>query len=221
MIRIVAFVACFALFACDSGQGDLDPKQNPANTLSQDKAAVREAFDSYRKALLSGDGESAARKMDRKTIRWYLNALKKARLCNLKELERENFVSKLAILRLRHEFTAKELLKLDAPAVVAHAVREEWIAKSSMSSMELAKVDVMGNTAHIYIKRIPGVPVLKLAKEEGEWKLSLYEMINAGSQIFDKRVHASGKSASEFILDLLPSLSTKRVDRMILHGPLP
>lgn len=82
---------------------------------------------------------------------------------------------RLAVLRLRHEFTAEELRPLDGADLVRIAVEEAWSSPKPLSALTVTGVEEDGNVAALRVERA-GEPVpvrLVLRREQGLWKLDL------------------------------------------------
>jgi hypothetical protein len=85
---------------------------------------------------------------------------------------------RLAVLRLRHEFTAAELRPLAGTDLVRLAVEEEWTSPKPLAVLTVTGAAVDGATATLAVERAgEGVPVrLVLRQEEGAWRLDLVEL---------------------------------------------
>ncbi len=85
---------------------------------------------------------------------------------------------RLAVLRLRHEFTAEELRPLAGTDLVRLAVEEEWTSPKPLAVLTVTGAAVDGATATLGVERAgEAVPVrLVLRQEEGAWRLDLVEL---------------------------------------------
>lgn len=85
---------------------------------------------------------------------------------------------RLAVLRLRHEFTAEELRPLAGADLVRLAVEEGWTSPMPLAVLTVTGAAVNGATATLAVKRAgEDVPVrLVLRQEEGAWRLDSVEL---------------------------------------------
>jgi hypothetical protein len=85
---------------------------------------------------------------------------------------------RLAVLRLRHEFTAAELRPLSGADLVRIAVEEEWSSPKPLAVLTVTGAEEAGGTAVLRAERA-GEPVpvrLVLRREAGQWRLDLVEL---------------------------------------------
>ncbi len=85
---------------------------------------------------------------------------------------------RLAVLRLRHEFTAEELRPLSGADLIRLAVEEEWTSPKPLAVLGVAEVAPSGDTTVLRAERA-GEPVpvrLVLRREQGAWRLDLVEL---------------------------------------------
>jgi hypothetical protein len=86
-------------------------------------------------------------------------------------------VDRLAVLRLRHEFTADELRPLSGADLMGLAVAEEWTSPEPLAVLTVTGAALDGDAATLQVARAgESVPVrLVLRRERGAWKLDLVE----------------------------------------------
>ena len=137
--------------------------------------AVRDAFARYVAALEARDGATAA------TL---VTAASLAREEHLRDLALEAPRAtvaalppsdQLAVLRLRHEFTADELRPLTGTDLVRIAVEEAWSSPKPLAVLTVTGVETTGDTSTLRVARA-GEPVpvrLVFRREQGTWKLDL------------------------------------------------
>ncbi|HJQ38429.1 MAG TPA: hypothetical protein VKB93_14925 [Thermoanaerobaculia bacterium] len=195
------------------GSASLDAAE-PTNA-----AAVRKVFSEYRTALLDGNGAAAADLVTSGTIAYYDEARQLAMSLPRAKLAELDFLSKLMVLRLRHEFTNAQLAALTGRELLAIGVKNGWISKSSVANSELAEVKVDGAKATASLTVAPQIPLFHFQKESGKWKLDLLALFGMGNAAMRQQVEKSGLSEEQFILRLLGMLSSRKVDAGILSGP--
>lgn len=138
-------------------------------------AAVREAFARYVAALAARDGVEAARLVTagslarEEALRDLALTAPPATVAALPTADR------LAVLRLRHEFTVEELGPLHGEDLVRVAAEEAWTSPRPLSALTVTGVAEDGDTATLEVER-GGEPVpvrLVLRREQESWKLDL------------------------------------------------
>jgi len=185
-----------------------------------DAASIRKTFGDYQKALLDGDGAKAAEVVSARTIAYYDDALTQALSTPREKLAKLDIITKLMVLRLRHEFDKARLTGMSGRELLVFAVDKGWISKSSVASFEGLEIEVDGPKASAEVAAFPGVPLFHFVKEGGQWKLDLVESFGLAGQAFGQEVAKSGMPEEEFLLRILGVLSPDRkVDERILAGP--
>lgn len=181
---------------------------------------IRAAFGKYREALLEGDGQAAWQAIDRDTQNYYSQAVKDALMLSKKDFEQIDFMRKLLVVRMRHEFRKSELEKLTGQKAFAHGVKQGWIDKSAAQrTRTIEKLKVQGDTAAGYLPLAPNTPAFHFVKMDGAWKLSLVKGLPLANAAFDQLRKAQDVSEQEFISQLLQLVSGREVDAAIYDGP--
>jgi hypothetical protein len=148
--------------------------------------AVRDAFARYVAALEARDGATAA------TLVTAAGLAREEHLRDLALTAPRATVAALphsdllAILRLRHEFTAAELRPLGGADLVRIAVEEAWSSPKPLAVLTVTAVEEAGDTATLRVARA-GEPVpvrLVLRREQGGWKLDLAELARGADAAF-------------------------------------
>lgn len=188
---------------------------------AKDTRAIKEVFSGYRAALLEGDGVRTADLVSAQTIKFYEEIVALALSAPPRELSRLDFVAKLMVLRVRHEYDKADIEKMTGRELLITGVRRGWISKSSLSGLEhLAAIKVDGHKASAEMPSAPGIPVLHFLHESGEWKLHLLASFELANYAIGQEVAKSGLTEDQFIVRLLNALSPKKVDEeQIFSGP--
>jgi hypothetical protein len=139
---------------------------------------VRDAFARYVAAVRERDGAAAARLVTsgslarEEKLRDFALDAPPATVMALPPTDR------LAVLRLRHEFTAEELRPLSGADLVRTAVDEAWSSPKVLAALTPAEVEVTGGVAMLRVERAgDAVPVrLVLRQEFGAWRIDLGEL---------------------------------------------
>jgi hypothetical protein len=139
---------------------------------------ARDAFARYAAAVRARDGAAAARLVTsgslarEEKLRDFALDAPPATVMALPPTDR------LAVLRLRHEFTAEELRPLSGADLVRTAVDEAWYSPKVLAALTPAEVEVTGGVAMLRVERAgDAVPVrLVLRQEFGAWWIDLGEL---------------------------------------------
>lgn len=139
---------------------------------------IRASFHGYVAALVAHDGAAAATMVTASSLE------REERLRDLALMAPVDIVAalppadRLAVLRLRHEFTAEELRPLGGADLIRIAVEEAWSSPKPLSALTVAEIVEEGEAATLRVERA-GEPVpvrLVLRREQGLWKLDLEEL---------------------------------------------
>jgi hypothetical protein len=145
---------------------------------------IRAAFQRYVAALVARDGAAAATMVTAGSLE------RDERLRDLALTAPPDIVAalppadRLAVLRLRQEFTAEELAPLGGADLIRIAVAEAWSSPKPLSALTVAGVEEDGDAATLRVERA-GEPVpvrLVLRREQGLWKLDLEELARGSDE---------------------------------------
>ena len=118
-----------------------------ASAQTDDVAAIRDLFNRYKTALLSGDGATAARLVDTETFQ-YFEEIKGLTLTGTEDAVRQRpFVDRLLIVTMRHELPVAELEGMDLEGLLKHAIDAGWIGKQSIMGLGIGEITVDGDQA--------------------------------------------------------------------------
>lgn len=188
---------------------------------SQDIQDIRAVFQQYREALLESNGQAAAELVDAKTIQWYGNVLQDALFLEKDDLLSLDILKKFTVLRLRQEFKRDELEAMTGRGLFILAVNQGWISQESVEKAELAEVKTENDYAVASIKEAPTMPAFYFIKEDGQWRLALWQIFPLAIQSLEASAAESGLSEEEFVFFILEQISGTPVNESILEGPLP
>ena len=139
---------------------------------------VRDAFARYVAALEARDGATAAALVTADSLAHEERLRDLALTAPPATVAALPPADQLAVLRLRHEFTAEELRPLAGADLVRITVEEAWSSPKPLAVLTVAGVDAAGDRAALRVERA-GEPVplrLLFRREEGAWKLDLVEL---------------------------------------------
>lgn len=153
--------------------------------VSANEAAIRLAFDRYRDALVARDGSAAAAAVTATSHAYYERLRDLALDADRPTLGRLGLAEQVAILRLRHEFTATELTPLSGSEVIATSVAESWDSPHVLQRLHIDKVELQKDEALTTVLPSSGSdPVsYRFELKNGEWKLDLVHLAQSSEPI--------------------------------------
>ncbi|MEM8933979.1 MAG: hypothetical protein AAGE94_22500 [Acidobacteriota bacterium] len=218
-----ALVTCLFL-GCGGGEPTTNESANEppaaaAPTPAEDEAAVRAAFEEYRAALLSADGARAARAVDRPTIDWYQGTIDKARSIDRGGLDELTIMEKFTVLRLRHEFDRAALDAMTGESLFALAVENEWVNRTSVERVELARITLDGDAASASINTDLETPLFYFSRRRDDWGFALWRTFPVADESLAQLIVDHGITVDQFVVSSLETLTNSPVDLAIYDGP--
>lgn len=184
-------------------------------------AKIQQTYKKYRSALLSNEGLSAWKEIDKRTQDYYHDIARDCISLDRKDFDRLDLISKILILRIRLEYRAEQLKKMDGKDIFTVGVKKGWINNSSVQAIKhLSRVTVNQNMAQGFIEQAPDIPALHFAKEGNDWKLSLWRSFEMGNMALRQTIQSKKMSENEFLKRVLGQLSKYKVDDQIFNGPI-
>lgn len=198
---VTAGVLCVVLAACSGGER-AEPVPSPRSTVSGSavaKAAVAQAFSSYREALLAKDGRTVAALLTAESIEYYAGMKKLALTAPESYLRRARMSDQLAVILLRATVPAEDIRSWSTTQLVIDAVRRgqqrNWnfganLNAAAVERMSAGTVEVSGDVGTVLVK-LDGKesPVsFTFYRENGRWKFRLIPLLDATEGAFRARV---------------------------------
>lgn len=177
---------------------------------------VHESFEQYRTAILAGDGETAVQYLNQASINYYDDMLKDALYLKESEFEERTILDKFMILRLRMNFTAKELKNMNGRELIVYSIQKGWIGKSSVINIEISEeTKIKGDWATIEVLQNGQGSDLNFIfqKENDIWKLDINEIFKITNMTLAYFVQQSDYTEKEFIEMVLESADNKKVQK--------
>lgn len=187
-----------------------------------DKNAIKGTLNRYRDAIKAADGELVYKLLDSKTIQWYDDALKDALSLKKADLEKRDYLEKLTVLRLRHEFLRADLEKKTGKEVIVDGVKKGWIGGSFADMIVIQFMDKdkdKDGMVFVTLRQAPKVPAFYFASEDGKWKLALSHTFRLANKGFEQLQAKSSLSTEDFLAKMLEDATRKKVDKSIFDGP--
>ena len=194
---LVALISCFLVFSIFADE-------------------VHESFEHYRTAILSKDGETAVQYLNQASINYYDDMLKDALYLKESEFEERTILDKLMILRLRMNFSAKELKKMNGRELIVYSIQKGWIGKSSVINIEISEeTKIKGDWATIEVMQNGQGSGLNFIfqKENDIWKLDIKEIFKISNMTLAYLIKQSDCTEKEFIEMVLENTDNKKVSK--------
>ncbi len=186
----------------------------PASARSEgDAEAVRRVFSAYRSALLAGEGDAAAALLSRSTYDYYDEMRRLALYGDAATVQAQSLINQLQILMLRLRIPADELESLSPGELIAHAVDQGWIGKSSVLETQPGKALAEGDVAvlHVRIDEQDAGPAFHFRRESGAWRLDLVPATQLGNAALQVAASQQGVPEREFLLVLVESVLGRKI----------
>ncbi len=182
---------------------------------------VRAAFASYKAAAIGGDGAGAASFVDRTTVVYYDEALRRARTATEGEVRGLPLVDRLVVLSIRQRIPSATLRGLDGRRLVAAGVNEGWIGRQGTEHMELGEVTVNGDVADapVLVDGQPSEFAFRFRREPAGWRLDLTSVHPATERALESAIAQSGMTPDAFMEAALQQATGRPVDPSIWSPP--
>ncbi|MFI6833084.1 hypothetical protein ACIBG5_38625 [Kribbella sp. NPDC050241] len=165
----------------------------PSPTLSgsaADKAAVTEAFSSYREALLAKDGKTVAALLTAESLEYFAATRKLALTAPESYLRRARMSDQLAVIFLRATVPVEHIRGWSTTQLVIHAVQRGQLNAAAVERMSAGPVEVAGDIGTVSMTldgKESGVS-LTFYRESGQWKFRLIPLLEAAENALRARV---------------------------------
>ena len=193
----------------------------------EDQDLIRQAFDTYKAAVLTADGEGAASVVSKRSLAYY-GEMQRVALCESAAAVKERpFVDRLLVVHFRHTAPAETLIAMSDPDAFVFAINHGWIGKESVMDTELGAVTLTsekrarGKTLHF------GEPSgsFPFIRQADGWKVNLLRTLRATGKVIEK---ASGLRAleqsggqEELLFNMTEALSGTRPSEQIWEPVAP
>lgn len=192
---------------------------------SQNKegAAVKEAFENYKKEILAGKGKEAAGYLDKTTVVYYEQILDLALHATGDELDEKSMIDRLNVYTARHRVAVELLKKMSGRDFLVYAIDNGMIGKNSVKTVAIGEVSVDGTTARgqAVANGTPTPMYFSFNKEDGAWKIDITSIFPTTVMALEKVVTESGMSEDEFIFRAIEMVSGSPVSDDIKEPLIP
>jgi hypothetical protein len=189
---------------------------------TDDVAAIRDLFNRYKTALLSGDGATAARLVDTETFA-YFDEIKALTLSGTEDVVKKRpFVDRLLIVTMRHELPLDQLRGMDLEGLLKHAIDAGWIGKQSIMGLGIGEITVNGDQATAVAitptSQAAADPAAssqglqyRFVRDHGEWRFGFRSLVESINQMIAQLTSQMGTDQDALIFVLVEQLSGRKV----------
>ena len=205
---------CLALaFAIVMGGG----KTTSALSSIDERQMVRQVFEGYKQAVLSENGEAVASFLSQETIDYYGDMQKLAVCASPQEVRTQSMANRMQVLLLRWSVPPELLPQMSELELVAYAVNQGWIGKSTVVTMNISNVTVSDSVAVAQVIKNdrPSRIKFRFLKQSGAWKFDLMPVLQVSNVAFKELATQSGIEENDFIFRMLESLRGKQPTEQI------
>lgn len=191
-------------------------------TVKATPDAVEEAFQAYKQALLTSNGEKAAEVVTQSSHDLYRDYAEQALSLDRAAIGRLHIADRITVLLLRHDLAPERLAEMTGGEVITHAVRKGWISKEGTSKLLLGNFEVDRDFATGTVLHNDGSESsfkLEFVKEDGQWRLDLVRMLELARIGIQHAVEQTGMNEDEFVLFLLEFSTGRKADASIWDAP--
>ena len=192
-----------------------------AQRSEPEEAVIRRVFLTYKEAILQQQGQSAVSLVNRATVQYYARMRALALEGHEKDVRQLSPMNKIMVLSLRHRVPIGDLRAMTPEGVFTYAVDQGWIGKNSVLDSDIGRLEVFGNDASAdYVKSGKPTPLkYRFTKEDGKWRIDLTALMPVADQAMSVLIKTKGLDEDRFIMDLMESVSGKKVLPSIWQPP--
>ena len=175
--------------------------------------AIKQAFSTYRSAILSGNGATAAELVTQSTLAFYDETRRLALFGDAKTVQEQSLVTQIQILTFRLRVPSEKLESLTARELVAYSIDQGWIGKDSVLQLQPGAVHTEGDVALLKVV-VDGKEIdigFRLERKAGTWRLNLLPTLKLANTSFQMIAKQQGVSERELLLVLMESSLGRKI----------
>lgn len=233
-LALCAAVGVVGVLGGCSGGSDDDPttttnaSASSSTTPAQGATAevddeVRAAFETYRSALLAGDGAAAAAAVSAGTTGYFGEMQELASSAGPEEIGARPMIDRLFVTLVRVRVPRPQLLAMSGVDLLTYGVEEGLVGQETVSAVTLGTITIEGDTADATVvnqgKTTSGR--FRFLEEGGAWKVDLLFLLNAADPALRQVAAAAGQDEDEFIFGRVAATTGKPVPPDIWQRPTP
>ena len=199
-----------------------------AAAADEDHDLIRQAFHTYKAAVLTADGERAASVVSQRTVAYY-GKMQRVALCESAAAVRARpFVDRMLVVNFRHTAPAETLIEMSDADAFVFAIDHGWIGKESVMDTELGDISLSSK------KRARG-EMLRFSERAGSfpfireadgWKINLVATLRASGRGIERAAKRSDLEEilggqEKLLFDMTEALSGSRPSEQIWEPVVP
>ncbi|HVM95464.1 MAG TPA: hypothetical protein VMT89_03695 [Candidatus Acidoferrales bacterium] len=182
---------------------------------------IQAVFRTYKDAVLKGDGAAAAAVLSQDTVDWYAESQQLALHGTKDQLQKLQPLQRFQALAFRYRTDPHVLRTLSPRQVIAYAVEQGWMGKSTLERTDIGDVKIAGDTAEAEVT-VDGKPAgqqYNFMREQGQWRFDQLPLLASGDEQLRAAAAQRKMSEEQLILALLEAFSKKKVGDEIWVPP--
>ncbi|MGF1592009.1 MAG: hypothetical protein ACFCUW_01945 [Kiloniellaceae bacterium] len=194
----------------------------PASAAAGPADDVREAFLTYKTAVILSNGQAAAAVVSNASHAHFRELADQALTLDHAGLQEIALTERLYTLLLRLSLEPGDLNSMSGEELVAYTVDRGWIGRSGAPRLEIGTSMVDGDSATAAILRPDGEETpysLNFVRQQGQWRLDLVAMMELIHVAFETAQQESGFSEDEFVMRVLEQGTNRTVGPEIWSPP--
>lgn len=151
-------------------------------------AEVEASFETYKQALVEGDGAAASELTASDTHAFLDQTLDRALTMEEHQLRALPLLDQISVLMLRHNMKPEQLREMKNGDPVAYAVDQHAFDMNEVQKLEAAEFTVTGTQAQAPLSNLKGSPIpvnVHFKEEAGTWRFDLLSSIAPFRAVFD------------------------------------
>src|SRR5690606_7009485 len=143
-------------------------------------AEVEASFETYKQALVEGDGAAASELTASDTHAFLDQTLDRALTMEEHQLRALPLLDQISVLMLRHNMKPEQLREMKNGAPVAYAGDQHAFDMNEVQKLEAAEFTVTGTQAQAPLSNLKGSPIpvnVHFKEEAGTWRFDLLSSI--------------------------------------------
>ncbi len=197
-----------------------------------EEEAIRSSFQSYREAILQGDGAKAVNFISQKTLDYYAELRDLALYGEAPRVMALDLMDRLMIISLRHRISVENLQKMNETQLFIYSVQNGWIGKESIQRLKLDGIIVESRTAkasYRFDNKKTGLSLLFYKQttngqttdgQKNGWALDLTNVLRTGNAALEQTLKNQGRDENEFIFAAIAKVTGIEPPQGIWHPPL-
>lgn len=215
--RTVAVSLVVALFLLLPIVGAMAQAADP----KKDVADIQQAWDTYQEHVIARRGDKATGLLAKPTIAYYTRMRELILTGTQEQMAKQGVLTRVTVYLMRHLLTAAEMKAMSTQKFIAWTV-DKGLVDSSRGKVQITNIQVDGDKAVASIKAGASVspPILRFAREDGQWRVDVAEMIRKIEPIMEERLKKSNISEEQLLAVMMRRHSKKPYDFEKLKQPL-